>query len=96
MSWSIHLHGKPRVVEKLISGEVLRCSKGMAEPEVAILSAVGEIVETAAKKYPDDLPISIRASGSQSDPYYGQSKAGQFAVNSVDLKIEALYGFHDG
>lgn len=95
MSWSIHLHGKPRAVEKLIDGEVLRCSNGMAEPEVVILSAVGEIAKVAVEKYPDNLPITIVASGSQSDPYYGQPRAGKFAVNSVNLKIEAIYGFHE-
>jgi hypothetical protein len=70
--------------------EITRQADGVrcAEPEQSIKAAVVAIIEQALTAYPSGAAVRVTGQGSQS---IGSS--GRDAINSLDLKIESLFGF---
>lgn len=88
MSWSVGAVGKaPKVAEKL-AGQFagIKC----AEPEETIKNHAAAAVAAALAAFPEEAAVSVSANGSQ---YVPDSKNPGIAINSLNLKIEQIYGF---
>ncbi len=91
MSWNVTVVGKASAVAAKVAQDLerIKCS----EPEETIKNTAASIIATALAAYPEGYAVKVEASGSQGPGYSstGQQLGGQ--VNSLNLKIEPVYGF---
>lgn len=83
---------------KKFAAEVKRVTEFLAEPEKSIAIALNHAVQAATSAFPSHEVVKVTASGSQSDPYYGNQdrpKVSALKINSASLMIEPIYGFED-
>ena len=85
MSWSISKMGLSKPVLAAIKKE--RATTEMSEPEQLVRDLVVGAIKLALRDMPDDMPVEISASGSQSDVGDGTS------VNSFTVTVTPMWGF---
>ena len=87
MSWSVESIGKPAAVARNLAQQFssIVCS----EPEETIKNTVAQAVDVALKAYPSDVPVEVRARGSQ---FISSDKPGM-ATNQLHVEINPVYGF---
>lgn len=83
MSWSISKMGLPKPVLAAIKKEQ---TSQMSEPEQAIKDSIVGAIKLALRDMPDDMPVEISASGSQSD-------AGDGTVNQFSVTVTPKWSF---
>ncbi len=86
MSWSFQAVGRPQAVaaKAKVESETPRCA---GAEEVARTAALEAIVVLCTEGFASNNAVRVSASGSA----YTQDGAQQY--NSLDLKVEPLYGF---
>lgn len=84
MSWSFSATGRPKAVAEKAKAYLagVKC----AEPEESIKNKIGNIIDMALMSFPESGAVKITCNGTQ-------SPQGTFALNSVRLEIEPLWGF---
>lgn len=85
MSWSFNATGKPAAVIAKLKTDLTR--NKCVEPEESIKSAVIAIVEQSLSGFPEDHPVEVSASGSQSSPTAGKP------VNQLKLDIKPIWNY---
>jgi hypothetical protein len=90
MSWHVSGIGKPKVLIANLPAEFDRVH--CEEPEQLIKAFAKDIVLASLEHYPDDMAVKVTASGSQSKEHR-PDKDRTKSVNSLDIKIEPLWGF---
>ena len=85
MSWSIQASGKAKPVAAKLAKDLaqIKCS----EPEETIKNKVGEIIAAALGSFSDKIPVTIKASGSQS------TDNNLVVSNSLNVSIEPQWNF---
>jgi hypothetical protein len=89
MSWSVSAIGKASAVASKLAVDFasVKCS----EPEETIKSGVAGAVAVALAAFPPNYAVRVEAYGSQSCP--DSSKAPNEKTNSLNVKIEPVWGF---
>lgn len=85
MSWSFSAEGYPKAVAQKVREAIT--SSPMGEPEQTIKEHTLGAVRLALTAYPDDFPVAVLASGSQS------TEAGGKAVNQLRVEINPVWNF---
>lgn len=88
MSWSVSAIGRPAAVAAKLEKEfsMYKC----AEPEESIKQAAKGVVLAAVNGFPEDALVLVQASGHQQS---GETKGTDKAQNTLQVKIEPVYGF---
>lgn len=82
MSWSVSATGMSKAVATAVATQFTRLK--CEEPEETIKNNIASIIAATLAAYPDDMPVTVAASGSQN---------GTKDVNTVNLSITPHWNF---
>lgn len=92
MSWSVSAVGRPPAVAAVI--ETQFAASSCSEPEETVRQAARKVIAEALAAQRPDSAVKVSASGSQQSSYNQESKSwGAPYQNSLEIKVEPLYGF---
>ena len=84
MSWYFSATGVPNAVADKAAEALAKCK--CTEPEETIKAMVSEVIAVSLAAFPQNVPVKVEASGSQSADATG-------AANQLAVTITPLWGF---